>query len=176
VCSGSGEINLFSFWVLFADTAFVQCPLTLDYETLKMFLNELKPDQIPELDTDLGAAIPTGLIAFDFTSQTDKVILLITDGEDNEKQGLAAARKALGKGEKIFIFGMGEPAGGPVPAGDGKGGFKKGQRREAYFFPNLTKAVLKKWRKPCQTISRRTVPGFCDFRSPGKNGMVSSRK
>jgi len=81
--------------VAFAGIAFVQCPLTLDYEALKIFLNELKPDLIPVPGTDLGAAIQAGLAAFDFTSATDKVILLITDGEDNEKQGLAAARKAL---------------------------------------------------------------------------------
>ena len=134
MCSGSGEINLFSFWVLFADTAFVQCPLTLDYETLKMFLNELKPDQIPELDTDLDAAIPTGLIAFDFTSQTDKVILLITDGEDNEKQGLAAARKALGKGVKIFIFGMGEPTGGRCLPVTERAALKKDKGGKLIFF------------------------------------------
>jgi len=111
--------------VAFAGTAFVQCPLTLDYEALKIFLNELKPDLIPVPGTDLGAAVETGLAAFDFKSETDKVILLITDGEDNEKRGLEATRRALGKGVKIFIFGMGEPSGGPVPASAGKGGFKK---------------------------------------------------
>ena len=71
--------------VAFAGVAFVQCPLTLDYEALKMFLNELQPELIPVPGTDLGAAVQTGLSAFDFTSATDKVILLITDGEDNDQ-------------------------------------------------------------------------------------------
>ena len=119
--------------VAFAGAAFVQCPLTLDYEALKIFLNELKPDLIPVPGTDLGAAIQAGLAAFNFTSATDKVILLITDGEDNEKHGLAATRKALDQGVKIFVFGMGEPAGGPVPAGDGKGGFKKDKDGKVVF-------------------------------------------
>ena len=129
--------------VAFAGAAFVQCPLTLDYEALKIFLNELKPDLIPVPGTDLGAAIQTGLAAFDFTSATDKVILLITDGEDNEKQGLEAARKALGKGVKIFIFGMGEPSGGPVPASVGKGGFKKDADGKL-IFSGLDESGLKK--------------------------------
>ena len=110
---------------VFAGTAFVQCPLTLDYAALEMFLNVLKPGSIPVPGTDLGTAIETGLSAFDAKAETDKVILLITDGEDNENRGLEAARKAAHQGVKIFVFGMGDPSGGPIPAGNDQGGFKK---------------------------------------------------
>jgi Ca-activated chloride channel family protein len=113
--------------VAFSGAAFVQCPLTLDYVALQMFLGALKPDLVPVPGTDLGEAIEMGVSSFDFGSETDKVILLITDGEDNEKKGFEAARKAAGKGVKIFVFGMGETTGGPIPSGDGKGGFKKDQ-------------------------------------------------
>jgi len=111
--------------VAFSGAAFVQCPLTLDYAALQMFLTALQPGLIPVPGTDMGAALEAGLSAFDFKTGTDKVILLITDGEDNENRGLEAARKAAKKGIKIFIFGIGEPSGGPVPEDDGKGGFKK---------------------------------------------------
>ena len=110
---------------VFAGTAFVQCPLTLDYAALEMFLNMLKPGSIPVPGTDLGLAIETGLSAFDARAETDKVMLLITDGEDNENRGLEAARKAADQGVKIFVFGMGDPSGGPIPAGNDQGGFKK---------------------------------------------------
>lgn len=111
--------------IAFAGAAFVQCPLTLDYAALQMFLSALAPDLIPVPGTDLGAAIESAEVSFDFKSETDKVILLITDGEDNEKRGLEAAEKAAGKGIKVFVFGIGEPSGGPIPSGDGKGGFRK---------------------------------------------------
>jgi Ca-activated chloride channel family protein len=111
--------------VAFSGAAFVQCPLTLDYAALQMFLSALQPGLIPVPGTDLGAALEAGLSAFDFKTETDKVMLLITDGEDNENRGLESARKASEGGVKIFVFGIGEPSGGPVPAGDGKGGFKK---------------------------------------------------
>ena len=111
--------------VAFSGAAFVQCPLTLDYGALQMFLSSLQPDLIPVPGTDLGAAIETGLSSFDFNAETDKVILLITDGEDNEGRGLEAGRKAAAKGVKIFVFGIGETSGGPIPLGDGQGGFKK---------------------------------------------------
>jgi Ca-activated chloride channel family protein len=111
--------------VAFAGAAFVQCPLTLDYGAVRMFLGALAPDLIPVPGTDLGAAIDTGISAFDLTSETDKVLLLITDGEDNENKGQDAARRAMEKGIKVFVFGIGDPSGAPVPAGDGKGGFRK---------------------------------------------------
>ncbi len=116
--------------VAFSGAAYTQCPLTLDYGALMMFLNILHPDYIPQPGTDLGAAIEGAMKAFDPKSETDKVILLITDGEDNEKQGLTAARLAAAKGIKIFVFGMGDPSGGPIPASGGQGGFIKDDKGE----------------------------------------------
>ncbi|HLA28486.1 MAG TPA: VWA domain-containing protein [Syntrophales bacterium] len=111
--------------VAFSGAAFVQCPLTLDYEALVMFLTQLEPGLIPVPGTDLGAAINKTLAAFDNKSETDKVILLITDGEDNEGKGRNAAAKARDLGVKIYIFGIGDTAGGPIPEPEGKGGFAK---------------------------------------------------
>jgi Ca-activated chloride channel family protein len=109
----------------YARAAFVLCPLTLDYRALEMFLGSLQTDLIPLPGTDHGAAIDTALSAFDFKAHTDKVMLLITDGEDHEQRGLEAARRAARRGVKIFVFGIGEPSGGPVPADGSQGGFKK---------------------------------------------------
>ena len=111
--------------VAFSGAAYVQCPLTLDYGALQIFLDALQPDLIPVPGTDLGAAMEAGLSAFDMEAETDKVMLLITDGEDNENRGLEVAREASDKGIKIFVFGMGELSGGPIPADGGKGGFRK---------------------------------------------------
>ena len=111
--------------VAFSGAAFVQCPLTLDYGALDLFLNALGPELIPAPGTDLGAALRTGMSAFDPKAETDKVMILITDGEDNEGKGVAAAREAAAKGIKIFVFGIGDPSGGPIPQQEGKGGFKK---------------------------------------------------
>ena len=111
--------------VAFSGVAFVQCPLTLDYGALNLFLNALSPELIPAPGTDLGAALKMGMSAFDPQAETDKVMILITDGEDNEAKGVQAAREAAAKGIKIFVFGMGDPSGGPIPQQEGKGGFKK---------------------------------------------------
>jgi Ca-activated chloride channel homolog len=111
--------------VAFSGTAFVQCPLTLDYAALQMFLSVLGPELLPVAGTDIGAAIDAAASSFDYKSNTDRVILLITDGEDNEAKGIKAAENAAEKNVKIFIFGVGDTAGAPVPATDGSGGFVK---------------------------------------------------
>lgn len=109
--------------VLFAGDAFVQCPLTLDYDAIAMFLGSVGVDTLPVQGTDIGQGIKTALNAFDFKSAIDKVIVMITDGEDNEGLGLQQADKAMDKGVKIFVYGIGEPSGAPIP--DETGGFKK---------------------------------------------------
>ena len=43
--------------VAFSGAAYTQCPLTLDYGALMMFLNVLHPENLPHPGTDLGAAV-----------------------------------------------------------------------------------------------------------------------
>lgn len=112
--------------VLFAGDAFVQCPLTLDYDAIAMFLSSVSVDTLPVQGTDMGQGIKTALNAFDFKSAIDKVIVMITDGEDNEGRGLQQTDKAMDKHVKIFVYGIGEPSGAPIP--DKTGGFKKDKK------------------------------------------------
>jgi Ca-activated chloride channel family protein len=104
--------------VAFAGSAFLLCPLTLDYGALDMFLSQINPDIIPVPGTDIGKAIDTATASFNKESGADKVIILVTDGEDNEGKGLEAAKRAAKAGVKIFVFGIGDPSGGPVPGGE----------------------------------------------------------
>ena len=148
--------------IAFSGAAFVQCPLTLDYAALQMFLDALEPDLVPVPGTDIGAAIEAGISSFDINTETERVILLITDGEDNENRGLDAARKALEKGVKIFVFGMGEISGGPIPAGDGKGGFKKDEEGNLVL-SKLDEGNLKKIASSTGGIYVRSVAGDLDL-------------
>jgi Ca-activated chloride channel family protein len=147
--------------VAFSGAAFVQCPLTFDYGALIMFLNALEPGLVPVRGTDLGAAIETAASAFDFDAETDKVILLITDGEDNENQGLHGARKAAEKEVKVLVFGIGEPAGGPIPQSD-HGGFKKDKDGKVVV-SRLNEAGLQEIAKAAGGTYVRSVAGDLDL-------------
>jgi Ca-activated chloride channel family protein len=158
--------------VAFSGTAFVQCPLTLDYAALEMFMGALQPDLIPIQGTHLGAAIDLGLSCFDFDSKTDKVMLLLTDGEDNERRGVKAARAAWKKGVKIFVFGVGETSGGPVPAEDRKAGLKKDQEGKPVV-SRLEEEYLEKIASMAGGTYVRSVEGDLDLDTLYFDGIKS---
>ena len=101
--------------VAFAGTAFLQCPVTLDYSGFGLFLQALSPDSMPVGGTDLNAAIETAMQAFDPEESSEKAIILITDGEKTLGDPLGAAKKAADEHIKIFCIGIGNPQGAPIP-------------------------------------------------------------
>ena len=70
--------------VAFAGEAFVQSPLTVDYTAAAMFLNAMEPDMMPVQGTDLGEALRMSLDALDQGAREDRLLVLVTDGEDHE--------------------------------------------------------------------------------------------
>ncbi len=146
--------------VVFAGMAFVQCPLTFDYAALEMFVNNVTPDLVPVQGTDLGGAIDTAISAFDPKAATDRVIILVTDGEDNEGKGIYAAKKAATKGIKIFVYGMGDITGSPVP--DGHGGFKK-DKSGNIIMSKLNEKGLRRIASITGGVYTRSVTGDLDL-------------
>jgi len=114
--------------VAFAGSAFVECPLTLDYNAASLFLDAFDTDLIPVKGTDLAAAIRKSLAAFQGASHPSRAILLITDGEDHSGQALAAAEEANQQGVRIFTIGIGRDEGSPIPLPGG--GFRRDRRGE----------------------------------------------
>jgi Ca-activated chloride channel family protein len=110
--------------VVFAGDAFTQLPITCDYVSAKMFLQNITPDLIPAQGTAIGTAINTCVRSFGAEeSEASRPIILITDGENHEDDAKAAAQAAKEKGINVFVVGIGKPEGSPIP--DGRGSFKK---------------------------------------------------
>ena len=108
----------------FAGTAFLQCPLTLDYSGFHVFLDVLSPDFLPVGGTDLAGAIRVAVDGFDPKANTEKAVILITDGENTgDGDPIAAAEAARKAGITLFAIGVGGEEGVPVP--DSAGGFRK---------------------------------------------------
>ncbi len=106
--------------VAFAGDAFLQCPLTLDYDAFRQSLEVIDTSVITTQGTNLGAAIAEGMTAFD-SGNNEKIIVLVTDGEDNEGKGLAQAKKAAKKDITIYTVGVGTPEGDLIPIRDARG-------------------------------------------------------
>jgi len=113
--------------VVFAGQAFVQLPITNDYSAGKLFLTSISPDIVPVQGTAIGSAIDLSLESFDFESPAQKVIVVITDGENHEDDAVASAQTASEQGVKVYTIGMGSVDGTPIPNYERgrKSGYKK---------------------------------------------------
>ena len=106
--------------IVFAGDAFVQLPITSDYVSAKMFLDNINPSLIGTQGTDIGKAINLAMHSFTPNTQTGKAIVVITDGEDNEGGAEAMAKQAQEKGIKVFILGIGSTQGATIPMPNGE--------------------------------------------------------
>jgi Ca-activated chloride channel family protein len=110
----------------FAGTAFLQCPLTLDYEAFAESLRAVKVGIIPKGGTALAEAIDSGMEAFEAHQSKHEALILITDGEDHEGKVEEAAKRAAERGIKIYTVGIGTSAGELIPvSSNGQPGFVK---------------------------------------------------
>ena len=112
--------------VAFAGDAYVQSPLTADYGAAMMFLNAMDPDLMSTQGTDLAKAIAVAIEALEETPPENRIIVVVTDGEDHEG-GLAEAILAATEAEvTIHTVGVGSVEGVPLPdAGGSGGGFRR---------------------------------------------------
>lgn len=101
--------------VAFAGTAFLQCPLTLDYGAFVESLASVDVGLIPKGGTALAPAIEAAVGAFEGSEGKHQAIILITDGEDHEGGVEDAAKKASERGIRVFTVGIGTPDGELIP-------------------------------------------------------------
>lgn len=105
--------------VVFAGDAFVQLPITSDYVSAKMFLQNTDPSLIQTQGTDIARAIDVAMHSFTKQEKVGRAIIVITDGEDHEGGALEAAQAAKKAGINVFILGVGSSKGAPIPLGNG---------------------------------------------------------
>ncbi|HND61158.1 MAG TPA: VWA domain-containing protein [Opitutaceae bacterium] len=112
--------------VTFSGTAFLQCPLSSDYEILREFLPALDPGFLPEGGTNYRAMIETSLDAFGRTGAADRFLIVLSDGEATEDDWKGQLEELRKKGVRVIGLGVGTTAGAMIP--DGSGGFVKDER------------------------------------------------
>jgi len=101
--------------VAYAAQAIPQLPITTDYASAKMFLQALNTEMLSSQGTALDSAIDLAITFFNDEDQTNRVIFLISDGEDHYEKSYESAKKASELGVKIFTFGIGSDKGAPIP-------------------------------------------------------------
>lgn len=111
--------------VVFAGDAYTQLPITTDYVSAKMFLNNIRPDMVPTQGTAVGQAINMAMNSFSPESTAEQAIILITDAENHEDDAIEAARKAAERGIKVCVVGVGTTQGTTIPIAGSSNNFMK---------------------------------------------------
>ena len=130
--------------IVFAGQAFVQCPLTLDYGAVDMFLDILNAGMIPVQGTAIGDALRLATRCFDPEDEQHKVVVLFTDGEDHVSAPLDAAQEAAEAGVHVYAIGLGTADGELIPQEQEGGGtiYHKDEQGN-YVKTRLDEATLK---------------------------------
>ncbi len=122
----------------FAGSAFLMCPLTLDYNAFEHSLSAVTTDIIPQGGTDIAAVINTAAMTLN-NSANHKILVLITDGENLEGDVLQAAVDGAEKGLTIYTVGVGTHEGELIPLPGG--GFVK-DRKGKFITSKLDEQTL----------------------------------
>ncbi len=124
--------------VLFAGTAFLQSPLSSDYEILREFLPAMNPDYLPEGGSNYKAMLETSIQAFG-TSTADRYLIVLSDGESTDEDWKSLTDGLKQKGIRVIGLGVGTTAGSFIT--DAAGGFIKDERG-AVVLSRLNSATL----------------------------------
>jgi Ca-activated chloride channel family protein len=102
--------------VVFAGEAFTQCPLTTDHAIMEDMLDDLKSGMIQD-GTAIGDGLATAINRLKESQAISKVIILLTDGQNNAGSiaPLSAAEIAKIYGIRIYTIGVGTMGFAPYP-------------------------------------------------------------
>ncbi|MDY8138764.1 VWA domain-containing protein [Aquimarina sp. 2201CG5-10] len=101
--------------IAYAGSAFPQLPITTDYGSAKMFLQAMNTDILSSQGTAINEAIELAKTYYNDEEQTNRVLFIVSDGEDHEGNARIIAEEAAKEGIKIFTIGVGSEKGGPIP-------------------------------------------------------------
>jgi Ca-activated chloride channel family protein len=101
--------------IAYAGKAFPQLPITTDYAAAKMFLQSMNTDMLSSQGTAINEAINLAKTYYDDDDQTNRILIIISDGEDHGNDASRVAEEASEEGIRIFTIGVGSTSGGPIP-------------------------------------------------------------
>lgn len=111
--------------IVFAGEAYTQLPITTDFLSARMYLDEISTDMVPTQGTAIGTAINMSINSFSTDEEINKAIIVITDGENHEGDAMEMAKYAKSLGIEVDVIGVGSLKGAPIPIDAKRGEFLK---------------------------------------------------
>ena len=141
--------------IAFSGSSFLQCPVTIDYAAFTMMLDDLYAGIIPRGGTAIEQALKTAADSFDAKSEADRVVILITDGDDHEGDPARMAEQFRKENIKLFCIGVGTLSGELIPSNEGY--MKDSQGRVVKS--SLNEGLLEKLARETGGFYVRSAPG-----------------
>ena len=101
--------------IAFAGRAFLQAPLTIDYDAVVEAVSDLDTKTIPEGGTNISSAITLATQSFGKSAMGNRTLIIFTDGEELSGDAVKTAKAAADAGVRIFTIGVGTPQGSLIP-------------------------------------------------------------
>lgn len=158
--------------IVFSGTAFLQSPLSADYEILREFLPALDADYMPEGGTNYRALLDTALEAFSASSSADRFLITLSDGETTDETWKESLRALQERNIRAICLGIGTAAGAMIP--DGTGAFVKDERG-AVVLSRLESTTLQELAKSTQGVYR-DASGWIDLAGLINETVETGRK
>ena len=138
---GSDRVGI----IIYAGNAYPLLPITTDQAAAKMFLQNASPDMVSSQGTAINEALRLAKTYYDNEEQTNKFLILISDGEDHDDSGNLLIDDLAKDGIKVYTIGVGTAKGGPIPMKMGNSflGYKKDRKGEVVI-TQMHDDILKK--------------------------------
>ncbi|WP_442265207.1 VWA domain-containing protein [Tenacibaculum sp. ZS6-P6] len=125
---GSDRVGI----IIYAGNAYPLLPITTDHAAAKMFLQNANPDMVSSQGTAINEALDLSKTYYNNDEQTNKFLVIISDGEDHQEETKQKAQDIANEGVKVYTIGVGTETGGPIPIelNGGHIGYKKNRQGE----------------------------------------------
>ena len=130
--------------IVFAGEAYTQLPITTDFLSARMYLDEISTEMVATQGTAIGTAINMSINSFSTDDEVNKAIIVITDGENHEGDALEMAKYAESLGIEVDVIGVGSLKGAPIPLNGNRGEFlhdASGAPVTTYLNENMAKEI-----------------------------------
>ncbi|NIJ43831.1 Ca-activated chloride channel family protein [Wenyingzhuangia heitensis] len=121
---GSDRIGI----IIYAGNSYPLLPITTDHAAAKLFLKNATPDMVSSQGTAINEALSSAKNYYNNQEQTNKYLVILSDGEDHEENTIEKAKELADEGIKVITIGVGTEKGGVIP--DMINGYKKGLKKD----------------------------------------------
>jgi Ca-activated chloride channel family protein len=108
---GSDRVGI----IIYAGNSYPLLPITTDHAAAKMFLQNAGPDMVSSQGTAINEALNLAKTYYNNDEQTNRFLIIISDGEDHQEETKQVAQNMSNEGVKVYTIGVGTEKGERIP-------------------------------------------------------------